>query len=103
MIVYIFGGSLKYGNTEREGPLFMMEKDIIIVMVNFRQGVLGFLSTGDKVVPGNMALKDQTLALRWTKDNIFDFGGDPNRITLQGHSTGAVCVHLHTLSPLSNG
>lgn len=81
----------------------MMNKDIVIVIPNYRLGVLGFLSTGDEVIPGNMGLKDQVLALQWTKKNIYRFGGDPNRITLHGHSSGAACVHLHTLSPLSKG
>lgn len=81
----------------------MLGRNIILVMVNYRVDVLGFLSTGDLVVPGNMGLKDQALAMKWTKNNIDKFGGDPNRITLQGHSSGAMCVHLHTFSPLSAG
>ncbi len=81
----------------------MMNNNIILVMPNYRLGVLGFLSTGDTIVPGNMGLKDQTLALKWTKENIYAFGGDPTRITLHGHSSGAMCVHLHTYSPLSKG
>lgn len=103
MIFYIFGGVFRYGDPLHEGPEFMLGRDIIYVMVSYRLGVLGLLSTGDNVIPGNMALKDQTLAMKWTKENIYDFGGDPNRITMHGHSSGAACVHLHTLSPLSHG
>lgn len=80
-----------------------MDKRIIIVMPNYRLGALGFLSTGDAVISGNMGMKDQVLALQWVKENIHAFGGDPNRITLHGHSSGAMCVHLHTLSPLTVG
>lgn len=80
-----------------------MKRDIIIVMPNFRVGALGFLSTGDDVVSGNMGLKDQSMALKWVKHNIHFFGGDSNRITIHGHSSGAICAHLHTLSPMSKG
>ena len=63
----------------------------------------GFLSTGDDAVPGNQAMKDQVLALRWVRDNARAFGGDPDSITIFGESAGAASVHLHLLSPLSRG
>lgn len=103
VIFYIFGGIFIFGHPLKFGPEYMLGRNIILVMVNYRVDVLGFLSTGDLVVPGNMGLKDQALAMKWTKNNIDKFGGDPNRITLQGHSSGAMCVHLHTFSPLSAG
>lgn len=65
--------------------------------------VAGFLSTGDSVLPGNLAFKDQLLALHWVQDNIRDLGGDPRQVTLFGISAGAMSVHLHILSPLSAG
>lgn len=103
VIVYIFGGQFKLGYPLKQGPEYMLSRDIILVMVSYRIGVLGFLSAGDLTISGNMGLKDQNLAMKWTKKNIYMFGGDPNQITLHGHSTGAACVHLHTLSPLSKG
>lgn len=71
--------------------------------MNYRLGALGFLSTGDEVLPGNNGLKDQTLALKWVKNNIRHFGGDPQRVTIFGQSSGGVSVGLHVVSPLSKG
>lgn len=62
---------------------------------------MGFLSTGDLVVPGNNGLKDQNLALKWTKRNIKHFGGDPDSITVFGESAGGAATHFHMLSPMS--
>ena len=54
------------------------------------------------MIPGNQGLKDQVLALEFIQQNIAYFGGDPGRITLLGHSAGAVSVNLHMLSPRYN-
>lgn len=63
----------------------------------------GFLSTEDEVVPGNMGLKDQFLALQWVKNNIENFGGNSESITLTGLSSGALSGHLFFLNPAAKG
>jgi len=63
----------------------------------------GFLNMGTASCRGNAGLKDQVQALRWIQNNIRRFGGDPNNVTLSGHSAGASCVNLHMISPLSKG
>lgn len=52
---------------------------------------------------GNQGLKDQMMVLRWVRDNIVNFGGDPDNVTIFGSSAGAASVHYHAISPLSQG
>ncbi|XP_043273322.1 uncharacterized protein [Venturia canescens] len=109
IIVWIHGGAFQwhmeynYYTGEFTKPDYLMDRDVIVVTFNYRLGPLGFLSTGDKVVPGNMGLKDQSLALKWIKEHIGAFGGDDEQITLFGLSAGGASVHYHYLSPLSHG
>lgn len=65
--------------------------------------LIGFISTDDEIVPGNMGLKDQSAAMRWVKNYISYFGGDQNNINLIGVSSGATSVHYHYVSPMSKG
>lgn len=63
-----------------------MEKDVVLVTFNYRLGAFGFLSLDDVSlgVPGNAGLKDQLFALKWIKENIKNFGGDSENVTLFG-------------------
>lgn len=104
VLVWIFGGSFYYGTSSLAlydgGPL-ASEEDIIVVSMNYRVSALGFLYFGRSDAPGNAGLFDQLLALQWINDNIDQFGGDPERVTIFGESAGAVSVAYHLLSPLS--
>lgn len=106
-MVHIFGGRFRSGSSKSNlyGPEYLLTEDIVLVLPSFRVGILGFLSLEDISlnVPGNAALKDQNLALHWVQNNIKHFGGDPNNVTLVGHSSGASLVHYHLLSPRSVG
>lgn len=63
----------------------------------------GFLSTEDKVLPGNIGLKDQVKALKYIQENIHVFGGNPKSVTISGMSAGSASVHFMYLSPLTRG
>ena len=76
---------------------------MVVVVIQYRLGAFGFLTTGDLAAPGNFGMLDQVQALKWVKDNIEDFGGDPSKVTIFGESAGASSVSLHLLSPLSKG
>lgn len=102
VVVFFHGGSFMYGNATL-GPEYFMRADIILVSVQYRLGILGFLSTGDEHCPGNFGLKDQVQSLRWVRRNIASFGGDPKSITVMGHEAGAASVHLLMMSPLAAG
>ncbi|XP_062123750.1 esterase-5B-like [Drosophila sulfurigaster albostrigata] len=89
---FMFGGAAPYGHME-----LMASGNVIVVKINYRVGPMGFLSTLDADLPGNMGLKDQRLALQWIKQNIAQFGGNPDNILVTGHSAGGASVHLHIL------
>ncbi|XP_004927161.1 carboxylic ester hydrolase [Bombyx mori] len=104
VMVNIHGGSFMYGSGNTDfafGPEFLIQHDVILVTLNYRLEVLGFLSLDIPEVPGNAGIKDQVAALRWIKDNIAKFGGDPNKITILGESSGSGAVTHHLLSPMS--
>jgi para-nitrobenzyl esterase len=100
VMVWIHGGAFSIGSGSSEmyatGTL-ASNQDIVLVTLNYRLGVLGFLNLNEVTkgrIPstGNEGLQDQVAALRWVKENIEAFGGDPENITLFGESAGAMSV-----------
>jgi len=80
-----------------------MKHGIVLVTVNYRLGVFGFMSTGDEIIPGNFGALDVVTSLQWVQKHIQDFGGNPRRVTLFGHSAGSALVHTLLLSPRALG
>ncbi|XP_071980211.1 neuroligin-3 isoform X3 [Engystomops pustulosus] len=104
VMVYIHGGSYMEGSGNMiDGSVLASYGNVIVITLNYRVGVLGFLSTGDQAAKGNYGLLDQIQALRWVSENAAFFGGDPRRITVFGSGIGASCVSLLTLSHHSEG
>ncbi|XP_077199416.1 neuroligin-4, X-linked isoform X1 [Paroedura picta] len=104
VMVYIHGGSYMEGTGNMvDGSILASYGNVIVITINYRLGVLGFLSTGDQAAKGNYGLLDQIQALRWIEENIGSFGGDPKRVTIFGSGAGASCVSLLTLSHYSEG
>lgn len=91
------------GSSQWLGPDYFLDQSVVLVTLNYRLASLGFMSTGDALAPGNNGLKDQVVALRWVKDNIAAFGGDPDLVTICGYSAGGSSVTLHLVSPMSKG
>lgn len=107
VMVFIHGGAFLTGSNKPSmyGPEFLMIQDIVLVVTNYRLGALGFLSSEDVSlgVPGNAGLKDQLLALKWVQENIKNFNGDPNNVTIFGESAGGASVHHLVLSSSAKG
>nr|XP_022909379.1 esterase B1-like [Onthophagus taurus] len=107
VMVWIHGGAFITGSskTDLHGPDYLVNEDVVIVTINYRLGLLGFLSFEDPNldIPGNAGFKDQVLALKWVQKNIKKFGGDPNNVTIFGVSAGASSTHNLILSPITKG
>lgn len=108
VMVWLHGGAYCLGTAAQEiydGRRLARNGDVVVVTVNYRVGVLGFLdlsALGDGFVP-NLGLHDQIAALEWVRDNIANFGGDPDNVTLFGESSGGGCVTALLTSPRADG
>nr|XP_015839734.1 PREDICTED: venom carboxylesterase-6 isoform X2 [Tribolium castaneum] len=98
VMVYIHGGGFTEGMTQQYDPRLFVENGVVLVTFNYRLGPFGFLSTQDDTIPGNNGLKDQNMALKWVHKNIEFFSGDPQKVTLFGHSAGSASVGYHLLN-----
>lgn len=104
VMLFIHGGGFVTGySIGYEGRHLSLGGDVIVVTMNYRLNVFGFLSTGDGGAAGNYGLWDQQLAIEWVHNNIRAFGGDPNRVTIFGESAGAAAVTFQTIYPGNKG
>lgn len=108
VMVWIHGGGFLNGSSDIYNARRLATRgDIVVVTVNYRLGALGFLAhpalAGVDGAVGNYGLADQQAALRWVRDNIAAFGGDPGKITIAGESAGAMSVCDHLVAPESYG
>ncbi len=108
VMVWIYGGAFLMGATSLYDCENLARKGVIVVSVAYRVGVLGFLAhpelsheTGHG--SGNYGLLDQIAGLKWVRDNIAAFGGDPANVTVFGESAGAISVSMLAASPLAKG
>src|SRR4029077_1995782 len=114
VMVWIHGGALVTGESNDYDPTAMVQDGVIVVTINYRLGALGFLAhpafaaestdpdrdrDADANSAGNYGLMDQQLALRWVRDNIIFFGGDPSNVTIFGESAGGLSVFSQLVSP----
>ncbi|WP_034256518.1 carboxylesterase/lipase family protein [Adhaeribacter aquaticus] len=109
VLVYFYGGGFVAGDGSepRYDGESMSQRGIVAVTVNYRLGVFGFMTHPELTqespnkASGNYGLMDQSAALKWVKQNIAAFGGDPNKITIAGESAGSFSVSAQMASPLS--
>ncbi|KAM6937431.1 carboxylesterase 3 [Xenentodon cancila] len=104
VMVWIHGGGLTIGAASQyDGSSLAAYENIVMVIIQYRLGILGFLSTGDEHARGNWGLLDQLAALWWVQENIEAFGGDPQTVTAAGESAGGISASILTLSPKAKG
>jgi para-nitrobenzyl esterase len=118
VMVWIHGGSLITGESDDYDPTALVQDGVIVVTINYRLGALGFLAhpafAAEKTDPdhdrdidsnsaGDYGLMDQQQALRWVRDNILFFGGDPLNVTIFGESAGGLSVFSQLVSPPAAG
>jgi len=111
VMVWMYGGGFQAGSASepRQDGERLATKGVVVVGFNYRLGVFGFLSHPELTAEspahasGNYALQDQVAALRWVKDNIAAFGGDPGNVTIFGESAGSSSVSAMMAAPLARG
>ncbi|MGW1228835.1 carboxylesterase/lipase family protein [Streptomyces sp. NPDC001515] len=105
VIVWIHGGSFAYGDGASYGAakLAAARQGAVVVTVNYRLGVFGFLSAPGLDAPANLGLLDQQAALRWVARNAGAFGGDARNVTIMGQSAGGYSVCAQLVSPGARG
>ena len=111
VMVWIHGGGFTQGSGHREGydGTALAKRGVVVVTLNYRLGAFGFMThpalsaESPHGSSGNYAILDQIAALKWVRENIASFGGDPGNVTIFGESAGGTSVYLLTATPLAKG
>ena len=108
VMVWIHGGALEAGSSRLDdlgygSSLEMVEAGVVHVQMNYRLGAFGFLYLDDEGAVANLGVHDQIAALRWVRKHIRNFGGDPDRVLVYGHSAGGVSVATLQRMPAARG
>ncbi len=109
VMLWVHGGSLTMGAGSQTDGSRLAAQGVVVVTINYRLGVLGFLAhpalsaETSTHVSGNYGLHDQIAALKWVRENIARFGGDPGNVTIFGESAGGWSVHALLASPNARG
>ena len=111
VFIWIHGGGYVSGGSELpvyDGSKLAARGNMVVVTINYRLGIFGFMSLNDATngrIPstGNQAILDQQFAMKWVRDNIEAFGGDPGNVTIAGESSGGRSVYAHLASPTARG
>ena len=111
VMVWIYGGGFSFGSTSDpvHNGEHLARKGVVLVSIAYRVGQIGFLAHPElsaespNGVSGNYGLLDMIAGLQWIQNNIADFGGDPNRVTIFGESAGGIAVSMLCASPLAKG
>ncbi|MBQ0064683.1 MAG: carboxylesterase/lipase family protein [Firmicutes bacterium] len=105
VLVFIHGGNNQTSHsTEIEGDILVTKNEVVYVSINYRLGLLGFNNLPSIAHPtGNFAMLDIAKSLEWIKNNISNFGGDPNNVTVSGFSAGGRDVMAMLISPTFKG
>jgi para-nitrobenzyl esterase len=111
VMVWIYGGGFMGGGSSepRQDGTNLAKNGVVVVSMNYRLGIFGFFAHPDLTsesphkASGNYGLMDQTAAIKWVRDNIAAFGGDPAKVTIFGESAGSFSVSSQMASPLAKG
>ncbi|KAG7156928.1 Venom carboxylesterase-6-like 5 [Homarus americanus] len=103
VMFFIHGGAFVNGDASLYLPTKLLDRDVILVVIHYRLGSLGFFSLVNDKAPGNAGIWDQILAMEWVRDNIDGFGGDKDGVTIFGESAGSASVNYHLILPASRG
>lgn len=103
VVFFVHGGRFLVGYGDYYKPDYLIKNDVILVTINYRLHVLGFLCLHTPEVPGNAGIKDTVMALKWVQRNIRHFNGDETNVTAFGESAGAGLISSYITSKMADG